>query len=262
MKKKLLAALLLGMTLLTPKVLAEIAPDQLQAVLSEYPGWPLATYCTGTDVRVRAEANTDCDVVDWLQPGDVFYVKELFPQDDYCWYKGVTPGGEQGFVAINFLEQAPGAEAQAERFKAAFATDTTYEGKALAKDLYDPEQVIRLEQETFHYAPCKYRVGNSWLHGDILPHGFFEIIGVEIVGPGHKVAGLEVGQTLTEADLANFSQNMNLIGWEGGSDSDDGRHDWRIYGAVDGQPRPVKGFAVILQGTTIKVIQYWHHVID
>lgn len=262
----LLASLLLAITAMPPGALAQIDPQYLREVLTEDNGWPLSTLCTGTDVRVRAEANTNCDIITYLQPGDVFYVKEVITMADYDWCKGVTAQGERGFVAINYLQLAHDAATQNGRFKAAFETDRIFDGETLAQEIditfqYDPSKVIALEEEIFHYAPYKYQVGNNWIHGDMLSNGEFIPIGVLITGPGHKVAGLEVGQKLTDEEFDLFKKNMNLIGWEGPHSYND-EHYWYLYNTVDSQERPVRGFDVILQDNIIKEIRYYYIPID
>lgn len=269
MKNKLIAACALGLVMLANVAFAEIDPSYVQRVLQNDNGWPLATVCHATDVNLRTEPNTNCEVVTMLQKGDIFYVKEVIEKPDYTWFKGVTASGDKGYMVSRYLNQAPRAAVSSERFRAAFNTSTIYDIKKFAQELgidyqYDPAKVEVLKEERFHYAPHRIKVGKHWVHGEKEADGFWPI-GVVIAAPGYNIAGLEVGKKISVEEVAALCKNMNLMGWQDEGSYNDG-HDtlyFYYYDTVDGMNRPVEGFAVAHDNKrVIREIRYWHIPVD
>lgn len=273
MKKKLFVGVAFGLTMVANLAYAEIATDYLQNVLQDNNGWPLATVCTGSDVNLRTDASTNCEVIDMMQRGDLFYVKEVVTRPDYTWCMGVTAKGQTGFMVSKYLEQAPRAATKIERFRAAFVSSTIYDGERLAKAMgdnfkYRPELVEELKEEVFHYAPHRYKVNFSWIHGEKQSDGTFHTIGVVHEDSGYdrnyNIAGLEVGQKFNVETIKAFSKNMNMIGWEDPYEikADMKECYWYLKDTVDGQERPVEGFGIKINNGYISEIRYWHIPID
>lgn len=273
MKKKFVAGLVFGLTMMANLAFAEIATDYLQNVLQDNNGWPLATVCTGSDVNLRTDANTNCEVIDMLQKGDIFYVKEVITRPDYTWCKGVTAKGQTGFMVSKYLEQAPRAATKSERFRAAFLSSKIYDGERLAKAMgddfkYKPELVETVNEEVFSYAPHRYKVVYCWIHGEKLNDGSFETIGIVFEDSGYdrnyNIAGLEVGQKVDVETLKAFSKNMNMIGWDDPYVIKKGIDEcyWYLNDTVDGQERPVEGFGIKIKNGYISQMRYWHIPID
>lgn len=273
MNKKAIAGLALGLSLIANLASAEIDPQYLQNVLKDNNGWPLATVCIGSDVNVRNDATTNCEVITMLQKGDIFYVQEVIPRADYNWCKGVTGKGETGFMVSKYLEQAPRAAVPSERFRAAFNSSRIYDGRLLAQAMgfdfiYRPELVEKLKEETFGYAPHRYKVAYNWIHGEKNGDGGFDTIGVVLGDSGYdrnyNVAGLEVGQKFDVETIKAFNKNMNLIGWDSPDEikADMGECYWYLYDTVDGNPRPVEGFGFQTKNGYISEIRYFHIPVD
>lgn len=269
MKNKLIAGCVLGLTMLANVAFAEIDPGYVKRVLENDNGWPLATVCHATDVNLRTEPNTNCEVITMLQKGDIFYVKEVIEMPDYTWLRGVTASGDKGYMVSRYLNQAPRAAVTSERFRAAFATSTIYDINKFAQELgvndqYDPAKVEVLKQERFHYAPHRIKVGDNWVHGEKQEDNFWTI-GVIVTTPGYNIAGLEVGKKISVEEVATFSKNMNLIGWQDEGSYTDGYDTlyFYYYDTVDGSNRPVEGFAVSHdKNRIIREIRYWHIPVD
>lgn len=269
MKKRLIAGCVLGLTMLANAAFASIDPGYVQRVLQNDNGWPLATVCDATDVNLRTEPNTNGEVVAMLQKGDIFYVKEVIKKPDYTWFRGVSEKGDKGYIVSNFLDPARRAANPRERFRAAFKTSTIYDIKKFAQELgidykYDPSQVEVLKRELFHYAPHRIQVGKHWVHGEKEENSFWTI-GVIIAAPGYNIAGLEVGQKISEEDDAALCKNMNLMGWEGAMHYKEKYNaiQFEYYDTVDGMNRPVEAFAVFHDDNRIiREIHYWHIPID
>lgn len=270
---KFLVGFFLGISMLANVAYAEISPNYVKNVLQDNNGWPLTMICTGSDVNLRTEANTNCEVIDMLQKGDVFYVKDVINGTDYTWFKGVTAKGQTGFMVSKYLDQAPRAANKNERFRAAFLASTIYDGERLAKAMglefkYRPELVETLKDEVFHYASHRYKVGSSWVHGEKENDGSFHTIGVILENSGYdrnyNIAGLEVGQKIDLETLKAFSKNMNMIGWEEPYEINMGMEEcyWYVHDTVDGQQRPVEGFGIKIKNGYISQIRYWHIPID
>lgn len=269
MKKKIVAGLALGLTMAANLAYAELAADYLQNTLQDNNGWPLATVCADSDAVLRAAADNGSGTVDTLQKGDIFYVKTVVTGADGTWCKGVTAGGQTGFMAGSCLEQAPDAEAKTERFRAALLASKIYDGERLAKASgivfqYSPELVEKLEEEVFHYAPYKYEVGSNEVHGTRLGDGSFETIGVVLRDPSCRIAGLEVGQKFIPQVLREFSDNMNMIGWESNREinAETTKCNWYRSDTVDGQQRRVEGFGIRISNGYISQIRYWRLPVD
>ena len=269
MKKKIVAGLALGLTMAANLAYAEISADYLQNVLSENKSWPVAAVCADSDAKLKADADASAETVDLLQKGDIFYVKKAVAGADGIWCKGITAGGQTGFMAGSCLEQAPEAETEIERFKAALLASKIYDGERLAKASgivfqYSPELAVKLEEEVFHYAPYSCQVGYNEVHGNKLGDGSFETIGVVIQDPGYQIAGLEVGQKFIPQVLRDFSDNMNMIGWESNREinAETTRCNWYRSDTVDGQQRRVEGFGIRISNGYISQIRYWRLPVD
>lgn len=77
MQKKIFLSAALGLAMFANTAFAEVNTAYLANELRSYPGWPLEVYCNATDVNVRTQPNTDCDVITMLQRGDKFYVSRV-----------------------------------------------------------------------------------------------------------------------------------------------------------------------------------------
>ena len=67
MQKKIFLSAALGLAIFANTAFAEVNTAYLANELRSYPGWPLEVYCNATDVNVRTQPNTDCDVITILQ---------------------------------------------------------------------------------------------------------------------------------------------------------------------------------------------------
>lgn len=107
MQKKLFLGAALGVAMLANTAFAEVNTAYLANELRSYPGWPLEVYCNATDVNVRTQPNTDCDVITMLQRGDKFYVSRVVDvvNSEYKWLLGTTEKGHVGFMASKYLIQ-------------------------------------------------------------------------------------------------------------------------------------------------------------
>ena len=266
MKRTFIAGLTAGLTMMANIAFAEIDPSYFQTALKDYPGWPIATTCTHSDVNVRVAPNTYCDVVEILQPGELFYIREIIPKENHIWCSGFTARGTKGFVSHKFLDRNSRAEIKSERFRAAFNTSRILNGSTLAAEMgipweYNPKKVETLKQEQFSYAPHRYKIGKSWVHGEKQPDGGFWPIGVVMLDSSYQIAGLEVGDYLSQQNLEDFSKNMSLIGWDGPYKYED-EIAWYYEDVVDRQPRPIQGFKIIAPHNTIQEIRYYNIPID
>jgi len=188
-------------------------------------------------------------------------------------------------MVSKYLDQAPRAATPSERFRAAFETGRNYDMNALAKACgiefqYNPSMVQTLSKEVFHYAPQRVMVGPHEVHGEKLddsstvlgpneirgenPNDRFTIIGVMLKAPGYKIAGLEVGKSVTEEEMQKFDKNMNFISWNGQSFDEDNmkQYIWYLDDTVDGHARPVEAFRVSVKDNVIKEIRFHHIPID
>lgn len=77
MKKNLFLGMTLGMALLANTAFAHLSGGYLSDIIDEHPRWPLPTQCIATDVNLRTEPNTNCEVVTMLQNGDKFYARKV-----------------------------------------------------------------------------------------------------------------------------------------------------------------------------------------
>lgn len=66
MQKKLFLSAALCLAIFANTAFAEVNTAYLANELRSYPGWPLEVYCNATDVNVRTQPNTDCDVITML----------------------------------------------------------------------------------------------------------------------------------------------------------------------------------------------------
>ena len=87
MQKRIFLSAALGLAMFANTAFAEVNTDYLANELRSYPGWPLEVYCNATDVNVRTQPNTDCDVITMLQRGDKFYVSMVVDvvNSEYKW---------------------------------------------------------------------------------------------------------------------------------------------------------------------------------
>ena len=106
MQKKLVLSAALGLAIFANTAFAEVNTAYLANELRSYPGWPLEVYCNATDVNVRIQPNTDCDVITMLQRGDKFYVSRVVDvvNSEYKWLLGTTEKGHVGFMASKYLD--------------------------------------------------------------------------------------------------------------------------------------------------------------
>ena len=106
MQKKLFLSAALGLAIFANTAFSEVNTAYLANELRSYPGWPLEVYCNATDVNVRTQPNTDCDVITMLQKGDKFYVTRVVDvvNSEYKWLLGTTEKGHVGFMASKYLD--------------------------------------------------------------------------------------------------------------------------------------------------------------
>lgn len=246
---------------------AEIAPQAVEQALqnpSINRAWPFTTQCIGTDVNVRTQPNTNCQVITMLQPNEKFYVTRVIPQSDYTWMEGVTQYGHHGYMVSKFLDPGPNAAARRERFKAALAVSKLYSPSRIAEacgTIFTNKYEI-VNPEIFPYSPHKVKVGPCWVHGENLPTGF-DTIGVLVQEPGYKFLGLQVGDIFNKEQANAMNQDMLQQGWEGMTDvNKTDEYCWYRTEAVDGSERPVEGVFILTKNNKITQIRWNHFPID
>ena len=109
MKKNLFLGMTLGMALLANTAFAHLSGGYLSDIIDEHPRWPLATQCIATDVNLRTEPNTNCEVVTMLQNGDKFYARKVvfIPDSKYVWVYGTTEKGYRGYMYNQYISALP-----------------------------------------------------------------------------------------------------------------------------------------------------------
>lgn len=263
---KLLAPALLACCLSTT-AFAEIYPGAVEQALNNHEinaEWPFPAVCIGSDVNLRSEPNTNCQVITMLQPNDNFYIKRVIQKSDYTWMEGITDKGEHGFMVSKYLDPAQNAASRRERFRAALATTKIYDPQrfAAACGTVFPNKYMEANPEVFHYATHKVQVGNNWVHGEAFEDNF-HVIGVEIKAPGYKLAGIEVGDSFTYPQAQQMNRDMMYVGWDDAQlNGETDKYYWYRSEAVDGQERPVEGVAIITKNKIITQINYFHIPID
>lgn len=247
--------------------MAEIYPQAVDRALMDQSinsQWPYATQCIGTDVNVRTEPNTNCEVITMLQPNEKFYVIKVVPKNDYTWMEGITEQGKHGYMVSKYLDAVPNAAARRERFKAALAVSKQYTPSAIAEacgTIFTNKFEI-VKPELFPYSPHKVKIGPCWVHGESLPTGF-DVIGVLVEEPGYKFLGLQVGDTFTKEMATTMNKDMMYQGWEDCGDiSKLTEYCWYRTEAVDGSERPVEGVFIITKNNKITQIRWNHFPID
>ena len=138
MQKRIFLSAALGLAIFANTAFAEVNTAYLANELRSYPGWPLEVYCNATDVNVRTQPNTDCDVITMLQRGDKFYVSRVVDvvNSEYKWLLGTTEKGHVGFMASKYLDTTPRAASAAGRFNAALEADWIMDPEIFASGAY------------------------------------------------------------------------------------------------------------------------------
>ncbi len=265
LKKLLYSTIFTLLVAFSTPAAAQLQADFVEGELDKYPMWPLTTQCTATDVNVRTEPNTNCNVITMLQNGDVFYVYNVIRGNDYVWLYGRTGEGAEGYMVGNYLDAASNSTSKTERFRAlvdgAWITDVKNFAAASGQDFSD--KAINLSEERFPFAEQVIKIGPHELHGN-----FYECDGnlfasaVVLRGPGFAVLNREVGEQLTEAQLNEINQNMLAIGWNDMYfNAQNNTYSWYFEEKIDGSMRPTKEIAFTVKNNTITEIVYRYIVI-
>ena len=263
MLKKTLIGTLLGLSLFSATAFAELNCPVIEQELQNYSGWPLTAICIGSDVNLRTEPSTSCEVVTMLQPDDKFYMRRVIYKNDYNWIEGITDKGDKGYMVSKYLVISPTSTTRADRFEAALASSMIFDPEKFSKltgYAYDGTSQ-KANPQLFGYAPDKIKIGPYWVHGEATTSGF-DTIGVAIPLPGYKVAGLEVGDTLNPQQLETFNQDMQNSNWRPGFDNlareleTNHKLYWYVYDKVDGLERPVQALGLKFKKQQITEIQY------
>ena len=223
MQKKLFLSAALGLAIFANTAFAEVNTDYLANELRSYPGWPLEVYCNATDVNVRTQPNTDCDVITRLQRGDKFYVSRVVDvvNSEYKWLLGANEKGHVGFMASKYLDTTPRAASAAGRFNAALEADWIMDPKIFASNAYYLGRVEKNTDDTISYADKKMQVGPRLFYIDSARNKVNEVKVNKLHG---SMAGYAVGQQLDTDRQITLDGYLKMNGWEddymGGGRSD------------------------------------------
>ena len=195
MQKRIFLSAALGLAMFANTAFAEVNTDYLANELRSYPGWPLEVYCNATDVNVRTQPNTDCDVITMLQRGDKFYVSMVVDvvNSEYKWLLGTTERGHVGFMASKYLDTTPRAASAAGRFNAALEADWIMDPEIFASGAYYPGPVEQNTDDIISYADKKMQVGPRLFYIDSARN---KVNDVKINKLHGSMAGYAVGQQL------------------------------------------------------------------
>ena len=213
MQKKLFLGAALGVAMLANTAFAEVNTAYLANELRSYPGWPLEVYCNATDVNVRTQPNTDCDVITMLQKGDKFYVFRVVDvvNSEYTWLLGTTEKGHSGFMASKYLDVTPRAASAAGRFNAALEADWIMDPEIFASGAYYPGPVEKNTDDTISYADKKVQVGPRLFYIDSAKNRVSEVKINKLHG---MMAGYAVGQQLDTDRYIELDGYLKMNGWE------------------------------------------------
>ena len=223
MQKKLFLSAALGLAIFANTAFAVVNTDYLANELRSYPGWPLEVYCNATDVNVRTQPNTDCDVITMLQRGDKFYVSRVVDvvNSEYKWLLGTTEKGHVGFMASKYLDTTPRAASAAGRFNAALEADWIMDPEIFASNAYYLGRVEKNTDDIISYADKKMQVGPRLFYIDSAKNRVSEVKINKLHG---MMAGYAVGQLLNTDSQIRLDGYMKMNGWEddymGGGRSD------------------------------------------
>lgn len=213
MQKKLFLSAALGLAMFANTAFAEVNTAYLANELRSYPGWPLEVYCNATDVNVRTQPNTDCDVITMLQRGDKFYVSRVVDvvNSEYKWLLGTTEKGYVGFMASKYLDTTPRAASAAGRFNAALEADWIMDPEIFASGAYYPGPVEQNTDDTITYADKKLQVGPRLFYIDSAKNRVSEVKINKLHG---MMAGYAVGQLLNTDSQIRLDGYLKMNGWE------------------------------------------------
>lgn len=213
MQKKLFLSAALGLAMFANTAFAEVNTAYLTNELRSYPGWPLEVYCNATDVNVRTQPNTDCDVITMLQRGDKFYVSRVVDvvNSEYKWLLGTTEKGYVGFMASKYLDTTPRAASAAGRFNAALEADWIMDPEIFASGAYYPGPVEQNTDDTITYADKKLQVGPRLFYIDSAKNRVSEVKINKLHG---MMAGYAVGQLLNTDSQIRLDGYLKMNGWE------------------------------------------------
>ena len=276
MLKQIIVLLCFCLCIFSHPVLAAINWDIFEeALLNQESGvptsWPVGLYCAGSDVNLRSAPNLDSDVVGVLQEGDLLYCLSIASArfyEGYPWFAVITSQGQKGFVNAKFLGQVENSMTRAERFKAAFDSSVFYDFTSLvaAHDGLCGNGNSRLEeQEKQQYGYAKYKIAL----GDYTGWSYCETIdnkpvqrAAKIVKAGYKVAGLEVGEAMDAERLAQFSKDMQAMGWYASVSSQTGEYRWCLDGSRGDSVGPLRGFGLTVKDGTLTAIDWNIFLVD
>lgn len=219
MKKNLFLGMTLGMVLLANTAFAHLSGGYLSDIIDEHPRWPLATQCIATDVNLRTEPNTNCEVVTMLQNGDKFYARKVvfipnIPNSKYVWVYGTTEKGYRGYMYNQFIGALPDgqyAHSDEGRFQAAVEANWINDPAGYAAGSgYSMGRVEHADDMNIAYDLNKVQVGPRVFYTRAFDGKTFQVVINKAPG---EMAGYTVGQHFDQKERNNFYDMMRRIGW-------------------------------------------------
>lgn len=232
---------------------------------------PALGLCSGYDINLRTQPNTQSEVLTTLNKNHRLYLCEKIRTTaaDKGWYrvalftdndrKVLIPSA---FIYAEYVRDEAGNMSSTQRFRAAFETSVLFNYRTLQQATNSkaiPEELPKVAGYETHRTEF---IPGMVAHSEKISEDEYVMHTIRVETSYYTVCGLRVGDTLTPELESLIHSGMVAMGWEGSKQA--AYSSWMLYQANAGwkDPRPIRSFKIMHENNIITGFQWQVYLID